>query len=251
VKSSRRSWLAWLPLWLLAAAGVACALLPGASSPTKVAVAGTPLPATVVAPTTPLSATPTPAVSTVTPSATPTLADASATPSPTPSTAAAATTAAPAGGAPCVIVVRTPLPSAPTEVGGRLTPPRQIDPHIELCASATTLKVGGTLILAAQAVDVGLPYYSVLAQDAGAAQAAVLVQITFENNITASADVSHVLALVEARANGNNLTVSLRARAAGQVQLSVAASGEVHYGYPGPATMAGGGSVPLSITVTN
>jgi len=251
VKSSRRSWLAWLPLGLLAAAGLACALLPGASSPTHVAVAGTPLPPTVVAPTTPPSATPTPAVSTVTPSATATLADPSATPSPTPATAAAATTAAPAGGAPCVIVVRTPLPSAPTEIGGRVTPPRQIDPHIELCASADRVKVGDTLILAAQAVDVGLPYYSVLAQDAGAAQAAVLIQITFENNITASADVSQVLELVEARANGNNLTVSLRARAAGQVQLSVAASGEVHYGYPGPATMSGGGSVPLTITVTN
>lgn len=47
----------------------------------------------------------------------------------------------------------------------------------------------------------------------------------------------------------SRVVVTLRARAAGTVELMVNATGEVHYGYPGPATWAGGGSEKLTLTV--
>ena len=41
----------------------------------------------------------------------------------------------------------------------------------------------------------------------------------------------------------------LRGRAPGVVQVRIAATGEVHYGYPGSATWSGGASDPITLTV--
>src|SRR5579859_3760695 len=165
----------------------------------------------------------------------------------TSSPSTAAPTVVATSGEPCVIVVRTPPPSAPTAVVGGLV--RQVDPHIEVCASATMATVGGTLTVRARVLDVGLPDCQVLLQDEGTSNAVVLVDIRYDNKVKSQADASQVLSFVSGDGCGDELVATLRGRRAGRTQLSVAANGEVDYGASG-SILWSGKSEPLAITVT-
>ena len=217
-----------LPILCFVVVSLACAQLTAGRAPATPVVstqAPSPVPASpVVTPTVPPTSTAAPATSTASP--------------------------APAGGAPCVIVVRTPPPSAPTEISSGTAVPRQVDPHVEACASATKASVGQTITVLGQAVDIGGADYLVQLQDQGAADPATLVEITFENQVRNRTAVSQVLELVTIEANNDKLVITLRAHAAGQTQLTIGAQGEVHLGYPGPATTGSGFSAPISFTIT-
>lgn len=123
------------------------------------------------------------------------------------------------------------------------------DPHVELSADATTLAIGDLVTVTGQAVDIGLPYFQILLKDAGAAEFAPLAQVTYENKIQSSADVSQVLELVSAEGNYTQVVITLRARAAGSTEIAISATGEVHssQGY----MWSGGGSESLMIIVTS
>jgi len=225
-------WLLQLPFLALAAAALACAQLAG---PAPVA----PVPATTAAPV-----------------ASPTTVAAATTAAP-PTTVAAATTAAPVtdtpapvgAGAPCVIVVRTPPASAPTASSHGTALPQRIDPHVEACASAAKVKVGDTLTVLGQAVDIVAPDYLVTLQDDGAADATTLTEISYDNQVKSRASASQVLSLVSVSANNSSLVLVLHAQAAGHAQLGILAHGEVHLG-PDLATIGDGRSEPLGLTVT-
>jgi len=147
------------------------------------------------------------------------------------------------------MVVRTPAANAPTASSQGTALPRQVDPHVEVCASATAAKVGQIITVVGRAVDIGLAYYQVSLHDQGVANAALLAEITYANELKSQANASQVLELVTIEAHNDRLVVTLRARSPGQTQLSIGARGEVHYGYPGPATWAGGASAPVTFTV--
>jgi len=156
---------------------------------------------------------------------------------------------APAG-APCLIVTRTPPPSAPTAVAnGAALPDRRVDPHVEVCASATTVSIGQSITLVGQVVDIGLPYFNVMVRPAGARDFQPWLTITYSNEIKTQADSAEPLELVSAQGDMHQVVLVLRARSAGAVDVIVNATGEVHYGYPGPAMWAGGGSNPLTLVV--
>jgi hypothetical protein len=153
-------------------------------------------------------------------------------------------------GPPCLITIRPPPPDAPTaSAGGTPMPSRKIDPHVEVCATATTLRVGEVVTLVGQAVDVGLPYFDVNVKEAGAADFGTLVSVTYGNEVKNHPEASQVMEVVSARGDQSHVIVTLRAGAAGAVELVINATGEVHYGYPGPATWAGGGSETLTLEV--
>jgi hypothetical protein len=152
--------------------------------------------------------------------------------------------------APCLIVIRTPPPSAPTAVvDGTPLPGRRVDPHVEVCASATTVSVGQSLTLVGQVVDIGLPYFYVMVRPAGAGEFRQWLGVTYNNEIKAQSDSGEPLEVVSARGDMHQLVVVLRARSAGAVDVVVNATGEVHYGYPGPAMWEGGGSNALTLVV--
>ena len=156
---------------------------------------------------------------------------------------------APAG-APCLIVTRTPPPSAPTvAANGTAVPGRRVDPHVEVCASATTVSVGQQVTLVGQVVDIGLPYFFLMVRPAGVGDFQQWLAVTYNNEIKAQADSAEPLELVSAHGDMYQLVVVLRARSAGAVDVAVNATGEVHYGYPGPAMWAGGSSSPLTLVV--
>lgn len=120
---------------------------------------------------------------------------------------------------------------------------------MEISADTTTLAVGDLVTVTGQAVDIGLPYFQILLKDAGAAEFAPLAQVTYENKIQGSADVSQVLELVSAEGNYTQVVITLRARAAGSTEIAISATGEVHssQGY----MWSGGGSESLTIIVTS
>jgi hypothetical protein len=220
----RQRFSLFLLLLALGVALAACAQLAGQPSPTNAPLTRQP-PSTTT--TTPVGSRPAPSTST-----------------PTPSRRAAA---------PCTIVVRTPPPSAPTTSAMGTALPQRVDPHVELCASSTTVKVGETVTVVGQSVDIGFPYYDVRLKDQGAADFALLTEVTYLNQVKSRADVSQVLGLVSVEGQGDDLVVILRARGAGRTQLVASAEGEVHFGYNsynGPAMFLTGVSDPITITVT-
>ena len=215
-KPQRR--LFFIPILALMAVLLGCAQLTASPDSTSAPISPQP-PSPVI--TTPAATRPAPAT-TAPPTATPTIP-----PTTTATVPSAATTTTPsqAGAVPCVIVVRTPAANAPTASSQGTALPRQVDPHVEVCASATAAKVGQTITVVGQAVDIGLAYYQVSLHDQGAATAALLAEITYANELKNQADSSQVLELVTIEAHNDRLVVTLRARSAGQTQLTVGARG--------------------------
>jgi hypothetical protein len=150
----------------------------------------------------------------------------------------------------CAIqATRTPAPNAPTVVSsGAGQPERQVDPHVEICAGATRLKVGDRFVVLGMPVDVGLPIYTLSIKDSGATEEA-FVGVDYNNKLSPSRGASRVLEVEAAKGEMRLVAFLLRAREPGAAVIGISASGEIHYGYPGPATWAGGGSESLSITV--
>jgi hypothetical protein len=164
------------------------------------------------------------------------------------------------GPLPCMIeATRTPPPGAPTYIpggpGGR-EPGDIVDPHIEVCLTATTPHVGDVVRVYAQPVDVGMPIYYFNATDDGTESARLEIRVEPEvldgqGEVNVASDTSQVLEFVAVEEAEWDVTFVLRARGPGVSRVGVRATGEVHYGYPGPATWSGGESDVLTITVTD
>lgn len=137
------------------------------------------------------------------------------------------------------------LTSAPPST---MTPSSQVNPRIELRLSATTIKMGEAVTVTAQAIDLGLPIFYIRVKD-GTGDFQELVQITYDNKTRNAKDVSKILEFVSGSGGLNQATLVLRGRAAGTASLQVNATGEIHYGYPGPATFGGGSSPVITIQV--
>jgi hypothetical protein len=127
-------------------------------------------------------------------------------------------------------------------------PSTQVNPRIELRLSAATIKVGDTVTVTAQAIDLGLPIFYIRVKD-GTGDFQEVAQITYDNKTRSVKDVSKILEFVSGSGGLNQATIVLRGRAAGAASLQINATGEIHYGYPGPATFGGGASPILTIQV--
>ena len=151
----------------------------------------------------------------------------------------------------CPIVVRTPPPEAPTaSVNGTASPNDFVDPHVEICADQLEVAVGSTVQITAQSVDIGLPFFQVSVRPEGAAEFVPLVEVTYSNEIrNLSTDpIGEAFVYTSAQGSQNGLTLELLATAPGTLEVRISATGEIHYGSPGPATWGGGGSEVLVLT---
>jgi hypothetical protein len=97
-------------------------------------------------------------------------------------------------------------------------------------------------------VDVGMAYYYLFIQDAGSADVNTEVRLE-SGSWRAISNDSKVLYVQEVTGDYDRANFYVRAIAPGTVDLWVNATGEVHFGYPGPATWAGGGSEVIRIEV--
>ena len=151
----------------------------------------------------------------------------------------------------CPIVVRTPAPEAPTATSnGTALPDQQVDPHVAVCATATEVAVGDVVIVTARAVDLGLPYFTVSLRPEGAADFLPLVEVTFDNQVKVlfTEPIGAAFVYTQAQGSSSELTLEFLAAAPGQLEVIISATGEIHYGYPGPANWGGGGSGVLVLT---
>ena len=156
---------------------------------------------------------------------------------------------------PCPITAsRTPPPAAPTyspdASGGDASggqPRGVVDPHVEVCADRAVLAVGEVTTIEALAVDVGIPHYRLaVATDDG--RPVEIGIVTYGDDVTPGAPVAG-LEWVSATGGMTQASFTLRATQPGTYTLTLVANGEVHYGYPGPASWMAVASDPFVIQV--
>ena len=149
----------------------------------------------------------------------------------------------------CTLVVRQPPAEAPTaSVNGTAQPDQRVDPHVAVCASSARPSAGQELVLVARAIDIGLPLFQLSVRDEGAPDFTPLVR-QLSDSVEIQAQASALLEYVSWRDEEYGRVIVLRAAAPGRVELQISATGEIHYGYPGPAMWGGGGSDVVAINV--
>ncbi|MGE5138496.1 MAG: hypothetical protein ACM3JD_03450 [Rudaea sp.] len=149
-----------------------------------------------------------------------------------------------------IIATRTPPAGAPTYVaGGPTTRTSPVDPHLELCANTSTAKVGDKIEVTGIPVDIGLPYYALLVKDETGDEWVRLAEISYENRVRFMSKDSGSYEVAGFNADKQQATFQLVARRPGRYAIRINATGEIHYGYPGPATFSGAGSDPIEISV--
>ena len=149
-----------------------------------------------------------------------------------------------------ITATRTPPPGAPTYIPGGPNPPRgPVDPHVEICASGATLHAGETLTLTGLAVDVGLPYYTLFVKQDQADWQPVAA-VTYENVSRGPTKSTPLFQFTSAKGSMRQATFVLHALGPGEAEFRISATGEIHYGYPGPAVFAGGDSSAIRVIVT-
>ena len=124
-----------------------------------------------------------------------------------------------------------------------------VDPHVELCASTPTAHIGDRIEITGLAVDIGLPIYALMVRDETAADWIRLAEISYENRVRFLKKDYAPFGIAGSRADMQQANFQLNARRAGRYAFRINATGEIHYGYTGPATFSGAGSDPIEITI--
>jgi hypothetical protein len=148
-------------------------------------------------------------------------------------------------GCPLAALSGTTATVAPPTTMPTLTPvmPPVLAPRIEISATAQTLKVGDTVTLTGIPVGIGIPYYTLKLSSGGS------FTVTYTDEIRDSTPDA-LFEVVEAHAEMNLVTFTLRALAPGSADATISATGEVR-SQDGAFSWGGGSSAPLALTVTD
>jgi hypothetical protein len=148
-------------------------------------------------------------------------------------------------------ITRTPPPNAPTRIpSAGIYEVRYVDPHVALCADPNLVAVGQQVIVYAQAIDIGMPFFMLRIREGNHGEFQEFVRVNDQVNVSPEASMLLEFGDIERESQySSEISFVFTARQAGTVEITVGATGEVHYGYPGPATWAGGGSDVLQIEV--
>jgi hypothetical protein len=125
------------------------------------------------------------------------------------------------------------------------------DPHVEVTADHTALKVGDILTITGVPIQISNPSYEVNVRDPGVENIPSLAKVTYNNQVTPLDGSSGVLEFVSAEGGLEQVTFVLRAKAPGTTTVTVIATGEIHNPGAGQASWIGQGEGTLDITVTN
>jgi hypothetical protein len=124
-----------------------------------------------------------------------------------------------------------------------------VDPHVAVCLSTTSLAVGQRVALVGRAVDIGHPAWTLSARENGLGDFEPIVQVSGTGQVSLEGSARHLLFFVEAQRFLGEVVLHFEAQAPGRVEWRLSATGEVHYGYPGPATWSGGASEIVTLEV--
>jgi len=146
------------------------------------------------------------------------------------------------------------LSAEPTATLVAATPTETLEPtsnpysHLILSVEPANPKVGELVVITADVVDLGLPYFYMMVQDDGMADPAELGRVTYSNEAGGQEGVSQVVRFVQAEGDMDQAAFTLLVIAPGTTSLWVTATGEVRASN-GAWTWGGGGSEPIVLIV--
>ncbi len=134
--------------------------------------------------------------------------------------------------------IPTPTPTLPTITPAAAFP----DAHVEISADPTSVRVGETVTISAVPVGIGLSIYTLTLSSGGSAR------VRYDNQEQTISGSDAQFEIVSMSAEMYRATFTLRALAAGSVDVTVSASGEVVIS-GGAYSWSARTSAPLTITV--
>ncbi|MDX2077032.1 MAG: hypothetical protein SFZ02_11410 [bacterium] len=180
------------------------------------------------------------------PSATPTLDFSSASPTPTPNANVEAVIE------PCSITVRQPPVNAPTRMPDPMNSPNvgaPIDPHVAFCTTPEIPQVGQAWIIYLRAIDLGMPiYFLTLSNIEGEELTVSYNPATAQYEV--GSDLSSLSFVSAMTLNSWNVVMTFMVNEPDEIRVTGSASGEVHFGYPGPAMWSTGALEPFVLTTS-
>jgi hypothetical protein len=96
-----------------------------------------------------------------------------------------------------------------------------VPPHVEISASATSVRVGETITIGGVPLNIGLPIYTLTLSSGASAS------VTYDNQIRGNPAPDALFEVVAAHGEMNSVTFTLRALAPGSADAGISASGEV------------------------
>lgn len=143
-----------------------------------------------------------------------------------------------------VTAVVTPTVEATVAPAGIPDPPtREVDPHVEISVSATTVRVGERFTVVGVAHDIGQAWFTLHIYRE-------VMEVRPPAAMEGPGNEADVR-VVSAQAAYSQVEFLLEALEPGIVEVRVSATGEIHYGYPGPATWGAGSSGLVRIQVVD
>lgn len=134
------------------------------------------------------------------------------------------------------------------ELSGSYPAPEEVvDPYVSIEIDKTTVMVGETFSVTGRPIQIGLPNYSLIVRDEGVQDALPLAQITSDNQFFTGEGVSQVLQVVEARADMESATFTIRAIGVGSTALEISVTGEVHTNQGALWSGAASGAVMIQV----
>lgn len=139
---------------------------------------------------------------------------------------------------PCTIIVRQPPITAPTRMPDPMNPNAiggQIDPHLAYCLTNATPSVGDEIKIYVRAIDLGMPAYNFIISNARGETLTIGFNPSIPDFVDLGSDLPSISFLSAGRVNSWEVIITLVANSPDTLTVTGSASGEVHFGYPGPA----------------
>ena len=143
---------------------------------------------------------------------------------------------------PCQIIVRQPPPDSPTRMPMRssLSTPAPggvpMDVHVAYCVSDDDIRVGDEWHIHVRVIDMGLPVYQAVITNVETQELLARYNPAVPSDFAYESDLDSLTLLSMTTYNQWEAVFTFVANKPDVIQISLYASGEVHFGYPGPAT---------------
>ncbi len=153
---------------------------------------------------------------------------------------------------PCEIIVRQPAPDAPTRMPSAINTQQvgtPMDVNLAYCVSDTDIRVGDEWHIHVRTIDMRLPIYLALITNGEAHEMVMRYNPAEPSDFTYESDLDSLTLSSMTTYNQWEAVFTFVANAPDVIQISLSASGEVHFGYPGPATWTVTPTETLTLTI--
>jgi len=154
---------------------------------------------------------------------------------------------------PCTIIVRQAPANAPTRIPDSINPEAigaPIDPHLAYCLTNATPRVGDEIKIYVRAIDLGMPAYSFRLNNIEGEELTISFNPAVPNNLQLGSNLDSLSFISIETVNNWEVVITLMANSPDALSMTGSASGEVHFGYPGPAMWTSATLEPFPIYIS-